>query len=468
MTRAREILINAFYMASPAQSWAGLWTHPASNGLRYTEMEFWLETARLAERGLIDAVFLADILGAADVYGGVPDAVLKAGCMMPNNDPMMVVPAMAAVTSELCFGITGNTTYEPPYLLARRFSTLDHLTRGRVAWNIVTGILPSTFKAMGMRNTMAHDARYDAADEYMDLMYALWEQSWEESAAVRDVERRIFADPAKVHKIRFAGQHYACEGIHLAEPSPQRTPLLYAAGASGRGRVFAGKHAEATFMSTCDLEFAKRTAKSYRDEAERQGRDRRTLRVFNAATVIVAPTEAEARELAVEYQNYSDAEGNLAIFSSWLGIDLAKYAPDDPIEYIESNAIQSIVEAMTRGGGDRRWTVRDLAKFGPVGGREAYIIGDPQQVCDQLIHWVDYADIDGFNLVRTVEPGGLRAFVDLVVPELQSRGAYKTAYRPGTMREKFFPGNGDRLPIDHHGRSDRETVPSDAAGNGSA
>lgn len=461
MAGSKEIAINAFSMAAPTQSWAGLWAHPASSGLCYTDIEFWTELAALCERGLIDCVFLADILGANDAYGGSPAAALRSGTMLPNNDPMMLISAMAAVTRNLCFGITGNTTYETPYLLARRFSTLDHLTKGRVAWNVVTGILQSTAKAVGAESQVGHDARYDIADEYMELMYKLWEGSWEDGAAVRDREARIFADPAKVHAIRHLGNHYRCEGIHLAEPSPQRTPLIYAAGASTRGRAFAGRHAEATFMSTNSIEFAKKTVRAYRDEAVKAGRRPDSLKVFNAATVIVAKTSAEARDIEADIARYSDETGNLAMFSQWLGIDLSKYAPDDPITYVESNAIQSIMEAMTRDSGGREWKVRDLGRFGPVGGREAYFVGSASEVCDEMMRWTEEADIDGFNLVRTVEPAGLKAFVDLVVPELQDRGVYKTGYRPGTMRQKFFPENGARLPAEHVGASYRTGAPAE-------
>jgi len=457
MASGKKIAINAFSMASPTQSWAGLWAHPRSNGLSYTDIEFWTGLATLCERGLIDAVFLADVLGANDVYGGSADAVLRSGTMMPNNDPMMLISAMAAVSRDLCFGITGNTTYETPYLLARRFSTLDHLTKGRVAWNIVTGILASTARAVGATGQVAHDARYDMADEYMELMYKLWEGSWEDGAAVRDKAARLFADPAKVHAVHHHGQHYWCDGIHLSEPSPQRTPLLYAAGASGRGRTFAGRHAECTFLSTSDIGFAKKTVRAYRDEAVSAGRRPDSMKVFNAATVIVAPTESEARDMERDIAAYSDETGNLAMFSQWLGIDLSKYAPDDPITYIESNAIQSIMEAMTKYNPGQPLKVRDLGRFGKVGGREAYFVGSADQVCGEMVRWVEETDLDGFNLVRTVEPGGLTAFVDLVVPELQSRGAYKTEYAPGTMRQKFFGGDG-RLPNDHVGAGFRHRV----------
>lgn len=447
----RELHFNAFYMASPAQSWAGLWAHPQADGDQYNTVRFWVDLARRAESGFLDGIFLADTLGVNDVFEGAPDASMRSGAMFPTNDPNLVISAMAAVTDNLCFGITGNTTYDPPYLLARRFSTLDHLTEGRVAWNVVTGILPSIARAMGRVEAVPHDKRYDIADEFMDLVYKLWEESWQDGAAVRDKAGRVFADPARIRPIRHESEHFACEGIHLVEPSPQRTPLIFSAGASGRGREFASKHAECVFMSTNNIEFARKTSTAYRESAVEAGRERDGIKVFNAATVVVAATESEARDLAAEYQSYSDEAGNLAIFSSWLGTDLSRYASDEPLENIGGNAIQSIAASMRESSDGKPVTVRDLGKFAPVGGREALIVGSAAQVADELIAWRDEADIDGFNLLRTVEPGGLQGFIDHAVPELQRRGAFKTRYRHGTMREKLFPQGTAKLPMNHYG-----------------
>lgn len=412
---------------------------------------------------MLDGIFLADGLGVLDVYEGRPDAVMRSGAMFPANDPMMLLPTMAAVTRNLCFGVTANTTSEPPYLLARRFSTLDHLTRGRISWNVVTGILASTAAAMGRSRTpIPHDRRYDIADEYMDLVYQLWEGGWEDDAAVWNKQTRIFTDPAKVHKIHHHGENYACDGLYLCEPSPQRTPFLYAAGASGRGVAFAGKHAEAAFLSASNMSHAKQVTDGYRRAtAAEAGRSPASIKVFNAATIIVAPSEAEARDLERQYQDYSSTEGNLAMVSAWTGIDLSTYDPEAPIEYVEGDAIQSIVEAMTKYNKGDKVLVRDLAKFADVPGREAFIVGSTAQVCDAMIDWIETTGMDGFNLVRTVEPDGLKSFVDLVVPALQDRGCYKTRYAPGTMREKMFPGRGSRLDSAHY--ASRFKVQSSAA-----
>jgi FMN-dependent oxidoreductase (nitrilotriacetate monooxygenase family) len=458
MTSQRHIAINAFYMASPTQSWAGMWPHSRSTGADYNTLKFWIDLAKQAESGLIDCVFVADALGVPDTYGGNPDAAIRSGAHFPANDPMLLIPVMASVTRHLTFGVTGNTTYEPPYLLARRLSTLDQLTEGRLAWNVVTGVMPSTAKAMGLGEMVSHDARYDVADEYMDLAYKLWEASWEDGAAIRDRTRGIFADPARIHAIHHRSEHFSCDGIHLCEPSPQRTPLLFSAGASSRGIAFAGRHAECSFMSTNSIEFAKKTTQRYRQAAVAAGRAPDSIKVFNAATVIVGATEDEARDRVREYQRYTSEEGNLAIFSAWLGVDLSAYDPDDPVDVVENNAVQSIADSMRATGDMGKVTLRDLARFANVGGREAFIVGSPDQVCDTLLKWRDEADVDGFNLVRTVEPDNLQNFIDLVVPRLQERDAYKTAYKDGTMREQLFPGAGPRLPTEHYGARFRTTA----------
>ena len=234
MTKKR-ILLNAFDMNCPSNQSPGLWSHPDSEAHRYTDIDYWIEFAKLLEEAQFDSVFLADVLGPYDVYEGKRDAGLRQAVQSPINDPLLIVPAMAAVTKNLSFGITASVTHEHPYTFARRMSTLDHLTKGRVGWNVVTSYLKSAALNMGLDEQIGHDDRYSIAEEYLDVCYKLWEQSWEEDAVVRDTERKMYVDPDKVHDIQHKGKYFTVPGAHLCEPSPQRTPVIFQAGLSPRG-----------------------------------------------------------------------------------------------------------------------------------------------------------------------------------------------------------------------------------------
>lgn len=438
----RELRLNAFDMACVGHIQQGLWTHPRDSSAHYNRLEHWTELARTLERGLFDGLFLADVLGIYDVYGNSPDAALRGAVQVPLLDPAMLVPAMAAATTHLGFGITCNLAYEQPFLFARRMSTLDHLTGGRIGWNIVTGYLDSAARAMGFDRQMAHDDRYDLADEYMELVYKLWEASWDGDAVRADRAAGIYADPAKVRPVQHQGRQYRMEAIHLCEPSAQRTPVLYQAGASDRGRRFAATHAECVFVNGGKPEPVAALVADLRARAAG-----RPLKVFAGATVIAGRTEAEARDLLEEYRRHASVEGALAHASASLGIDFAKYDMDEPIETGPTQAIQSNVTAMKQAAGPV-FTKRRLIDQFVLGSRQPPIVGSAAQVAERLVGWAEAADVDGFNLSRTVLPEGLEQFVALVVPLLQERGAFKSGYAPGTYREKLF-GAGPLLAAPH-------------------
>jgi alkanesulfonate monooxygenase len=443
----KQIRLNAFDMNCIGHLSAGLWTHPRDRAHTYKDLEYWLELAKLLERGKFDAIFLADVLGVYDVYGGNADAALRQCAQVPVNDPVLLIPAMATVTEHLGFGVTCTLSFEPPYQFARRMSTLDHLTKGRAGWNIVTGYLDSAARGTGLDAQTAHDLRYDIADEYMEVVYKLWEGSWEDDAVVRDRAKGIFAHPEKVHKIHHEGQHYRVEAIHLCEPSPQRTPILYQAGASGRGRQFAAQHAECVFLGGSRRIVASRVA-DVRSRAARIGRNPAEVLMFAGITVIVGRTEQEAEAKYDEYRRYVNPEGAFALLSGWTGIDFSRYSPDHPINYVKNDAVNSIVEALTLDAG-RKWTVLELVEYAGLGGPNPKIIGSPTRVADQLEEWVEETDVDGFNLSYIVTPESFSDFVELVVPELQRRGVYKLDYGAGTLREKLYGPGRSRLPGSH-------------------
>jgi alkanesulfonate monooxygenase len=376
----------------------GLWAHPRDRSDRYVDLEHWKHLARLFERGRFDGVFFADVLGVYDVYGGSVDAALRHAVQVPVNDPMLLVPVMADVTEHLGFGITGTLSYEPPYPFARRFSTLDHLTKGRVGWNVVTGYLDSAAKAMGLAGQQSHGRRYDVAEEYMQVVYKLWEGSWEADAAPHDRRARVYADPAKVHRVRHEGEFYSLDAIHICEPSPQRTPVLYQAGASGRGRAFAAAHAECVFINGPSTAVVAPYVADIRARAVALGRAADDITIFTLATVITGRDEAEARAKHEDYRRFIDPEASLALFSGWTGVDFSKYGFDEPLRHVETDAQRAALASFTSEDPDRVWTVRELAQHVGIGGRGPVIVGSPAQVADALEYWVDATGIDGFNL----------------------------------------------------------------------
>ena len=438
----KEILINAFNMNCVSHQSSGMWRHTEDQSRHYTSLKHWLDLARIMERGLFDGVFFADVAGVYDVYAGSPDAAISTASQFPANDPFCLISGMAAVTNHLCFGVTGSIPYEPPYAFARRMSTLDHLTDGRMGWNIVTGYLDSAARGIGRDKQNPHDTRYEIAAEYMQAVYKLWEASWEDDAVCFDRQNGVFTDPQKVHRITHSGPYFQLDAIHLCEPSIQRTPVLFQAGASPQGQAFAARHAECVFIGATDRAAAARLVKSLRQQVIAAGRKAHDIKIFQLACVIVDETDAMAQAKKAELEQLALPEGALALMSGWSGIDLSQLDLDTTTENVRSEAIQGAL----RGLGSR--TVRDWSRFLALGGASALMVGSPVTVATEMEDWIDRADLDGFNLAHTTLPGSIVEFVDQVVPELQQRGRYKTEYRDGSMRQKLF-GRGDRLAPPH-------------------
>ncbi len=445
---AQQIRLNAFTMNSVGHLSPGLWRHPRDESRRYLDLDYWTGLAQTLERGLIDAVFLADVLGVYDVYGGSRDAALRGGVQVPVNDPLQVIPAMAAATEHLGFGVTASVSFEHPYPFARRMSTLDHLTRGRIGWNVVTSYLNSGALNLGVSGQEAHDRRYEIAEEYLEVAYKLWERSWDDDAVVADAETGVYAHPDRVHPIEHEGEFFRVPGIHLSEPSPQRTPFLFQAGASPRGVAFAARHAENVFVAAPSKKVLAAQVAALREAVGEAGRDPDAVAVINQQTVIVAETDAEAQRRLDEYLAVASTEGALTLMSGWTGIDFSRLDPDAVLRDQESNAIQSVVRAFSAADPDRAWTVREIAEYARIGGDGPVIAGSAETVADALEEWVDQTGVGGVNLAAAAVPETFEGVVDLLVPELQRRGRYQTAYRPGTLREKLG-ATGPRIAATH-------------------
>jgi long-chain alkane monooxygenase len=302
---ARQIRFNAFDMNCVGHQSPGLWAHPRDRSYKYKDLDYWQDLARTLERGVFDGIFIADVIGYYDVYRGSNFHAIQQAAQIPVNDPLQLIAPIALATEHLGIGVTASTSFEHPYTFARRLSTADHHTKGRVGWNIVTSYLESGAKNIGQGGLRRHDNRYEVAAEYVEVLYKLLEGSWEEGAVVRDGGKGVFTNPDKVHEIGHKGKFFDVPGYHLCEPSLQRTPVLYQAGASGPGKSFAAQHAECVFVAAPTKPVLKAYVADVRRQAAAAGRDPRKVLTYNLVTVIVGETDAKAQAKFAEYQQYA-------------------------------------------------------------------------------------------------------------------------------------------------------------------
>jgi len=430
----------------------GMWVHPDNNRHRFNDLDFWTELAQLLEYGTFDGVFIADVIGTYDTFRDGPQTALREGMQIPSNDPLLVIPAMAAVTRNLAFGVTFSTTYEPPFAFARRMSTLDHLTKGRIGWNIVTSYLPNAARNFGHEGEVSHDHRYEIADEYLDVLYKLWEGSWDDDAVILDRERRIYADPDKVRYINHVGEYFKVAGPHLCEPSRQRTPLLFQATGSPAGIEFAGRHAEAVFTGGSSPQAVRRNIELMRGKAREHGRDPSGIKFFVPAVVIVGRTDKEVRDKLESYRRLQSVEASLVHVQS----------PIDFTTFPRDARLVDIVPASAKSWGLLNWAAPDdtvgqfLEKIRHQDGR-FFVAGTPDVVANQIEKWLDEDGIDGINLIQYLSFQTARDFIELAIPELRRRGRFREAYQDGeTLRERFFGAGHARLPNDHFGARYRD------------
>lgn len=454
----KPFILNAFAMPTVSHASFGLWHLPEDRGSEYTQLRLWTDLARLLDEGGFDGLFIADALGQLDVYGGSAAASLAGAVQAPIDDPLLAVSAMAAVTEHLGFGLTVSTTYEFPYLLARKFSTLDHLTDGRVAWNIVTSTRDSSARnILGRDSQIPHDTRYEVADEFMDVAYKLWEGSWDEDAVVRDHERGVYTDPAKVHPIAHHGKHFTVPGAHLSEPSRQRTPVLYQAGTSEAGKEFAARNAEIVFLDAPTPELARGKTDDIRARAIAAGRGPDAIKFIAPVLVVTGATDAAAQARYDELSRYHSPEGSLVLLSGVTGVDWSTVDLDDTVESVKTEGSRSALSTYTKEDPTRRWTLRDI--FGPLG-RYGAIVGGPETVVDRLETLAEGGGLDGFNLFYAVMPGTFEDFIEHVVPELRRRGRIRERQPGQTLRQRMFGTESSYLPDDHRGARYRREGPT--------
>jgi FMN-dependent oxidoreductase (nitrilotriacetate monooxygenase family) len=434
-----------------------LWTHPLDDRLQVNSLDRWRNVALTAEEANLDALFFADVLGLYDVYGGSADAALGWAVEAPANDPFMYVPALAALTERLSFVITASTTYEHPFALARRFGTLDHLSTGRIGWNIVTSYLSSAARNFGMDEMLKHADRYARADEFMDVFYKLLEGSWAADAVVGSKADRVYARAGSVHPINHDGEHFRVDGPSLTSPSPQRTPTLFQAGWSPRGREFAAKHAEVILLPKKDPQEIAAGLADISQRALAVGRPAGEVRSMALARIITAPTAIEAQEKYDELQRNYHVEAQLVSYAGDTGIDLSKYGDDEPLTTSTNGLTSYVVKGAPQ---DNPLTAGDVRrKFSEVTrGTDLLFIGTPDDVARQIQEHAAVSGLDGYMLNPLVSPGSLNDFAELVVPRLAERGLYDKEPKSGTLRSRLRPDSSDLLPPSAYGASFRQQV----------
>ncbi|EPE02175.1 xenobiotic compound family [Ophiostoma piceae UAMH 11346] len=455
-----QIFLNAFDMSTVGHLSPGQWKNPKDKSATKRKLDYWIELAKTLERGGINALFLADTYGGYDTYEGSLDNCIRRAAQWPVTDPSIPITAMAAVTKNLSFGITASTSFEPPFLLAKRFSTLDHLTDGRIAWNIVTSWKKSAFQAIGIDAPIEHDLRYEQADEYLRVAYKLWEGSWADDAITADTTTDTYADPDKVRTIHHHGRFYNLDSRHIVDPSPQRTPFLFQAGTSSAGSSFAAQHAEAIFVSGHAPAVLRPKIDNIRKLAAEAGRDPRSIKVFATFTPVLGRTDEEAKAKHDEFKKYASTVGGLVLVSGWTGIDLSALPLDKEITKDDSSVpdrVHSILDAFsTTSEQIPKWTPRIIAERASIGGLGPVSIGSPEIVADELERWIREADVDGFNLGYVITPGSFEDIVDLLIPELRKRGIYPdlptNESESLTARERIYGKGQKGLRNDHPGK----------------
>lgn len=431
----KPLSFSAFVMNTASHILHGLWRHPEGKQIDFNDIDVWVDLAKKLEAGGFDNIFFADVVGLYHPFKGDTNFHIEKGFQVPSNDPSALISALAVNTEHLGLAFTASPVQEPPFNFARRVSTLDHISKGRVAWNIVTGYLENGFKNFGYNHLVPHDERYDWGDEYLEVLYKLWEGSWEDDALQKNRETGIYADPNKVHKINHEGKYYQVEGPHLVSPSPQRTPVLFQAGSSVRGKQFAAKHAEATFIIAPSPEAAKQAIDETRKIAIEYGRNPEDIKFYQGLSFVVGTTEEEAKQKAEKLEQYLDLEVIIAHFAGSIGIDLGDVDLDTPLGNIQTEGVQSILEWVQASTGNGQPTIRDLAQFQS---RLTRIVGTPEQIADELEKWSE-AGIDGVNVNNYILPGTYEEFIEYVIPVLRKRGLAKPQQtEKSTYRAKLF------------------------------
>lgn len=430
---ARQMHLAAFLIAGPVAHSHAVWRHPDTSA-DFLSPELYQDTARILERGKFDLAFFADRLAMADTYGHSLETGVTYGDQDATRlDPIPVLAMMAAVTQRLGLGATRSTTYFHPYHVARTFATLDHLTRGRIAWNVVTSVNNSEARNFGIDEHLEHDLRYDRADEFMEVTFKLWD-SWQEGALRLDRQAGLFADTSKVRYVEHVGVWFKSRGPLNIPRGPQGRPVIIQAGSSGRGRAFAARWAEVIFAIQPSAERARTFYRDIKASVVAQGRTAGACKLLLSVMPFVGRTPADAQEAQRVHNDLVHPLVGLATLSSHANYDLARHALDDPVENVHVEGMQGLFDTVVGLSESEGLSLRDVGRLYGQSVLVPQIVGTASQVADQLEALFLTDACDGFVISPSHLPGAFEDFVDRVVPELQARQLFRHDYAGVTLR----------------------------------
>jgi len=454
----KQLVLGAFEEFTP-NFIGNSWHHPLSDTREFATLGFWRELVGAVEAAGFDFFFMAEAIGyPMNDDGEVPEAVIREAVQFPVHDPLLIMSALAATVPRIGLVVTASTTSQRPLLNARAFTTLDHLTEGRIGWNIVTSDNQQAMvRLLDLDGITPHDERYARAEEFVELQLELWEGGWDDGAILADKASKTFTDPAKVHRIRHDGRYFRFDGYFQAIPSPQRTPTLFQAGTSSAGTSFAAKYAECVFTQERDAARLAKAIAALRAKAVESGRPAESIKIVNGASFVVAETEADAARMRDELNHTPTRAAAAALFLGWSGVDLGKLDPEATLDDVSTEVGQTMLN-MWRNPDGTSPTVGEVLDSLPstIGGVK--FTGTPDSIADQVEAFIEQTDADGFLVENWL--GGARGysdFIEKVMPKLRERGLLPPAPRTGTIREMLTGSPTPFLPEWHPGRSYRSS-----------
>ena len=437
MSTMRQMSLVGFMQAGNVTVYSGSWRHPATEH-GFLDAGYYQKLGRTLEEGCFDLMFFDDRLAMPGIYGGSVAEAVRLGARPVKLDLSIVLGLVAGATSSIGLGATYSTTYYTPFHVARTFATLDHLSGGRAAWNVVTSVNDSEAQNYGMKEVLEHDARYDRADEFLEATTGLWD-TWEDDALVLDRASGTFADPDKVHELNHEGDWFSVRGPLTVPRCPQGRPVLLQAGSSGRGQEFAAKWAELIFTGDPGIDVARSHYKGQKESIALAGRDPDQVRMLPMAYTVVGESTAHAQEREQLFLNdLVDPKASLTLLSELMNHDFSSMALDDPItdELIESvSGIRGLVQNLRKHIGGDTLTLADLAGHRATLLQGPRFVGTATEVADQMQEWFEGDACDGFVIAATHVPGAYEDVVRLVVPELQRREVFRGKYTGSTLRD---------------------------------